>query len=143
MDWKQTLLIALITLVATKVLDHFVDVFSDKRNFRRRRRDLVLTEIEELKDQIGVIYEIASNWKNFDAKQQDYVEQFNRESQLLGKYNKYPNVAMAARAVTHQCKIVADIEKAGKGDLEQPKKKLGSLFAEFIDKCEEHLKEIV
>ncbi len=140
MEWSQTLLIALITLVATKVVDYFVGVFSEKREFRKKIRDRCLEEIEQLKDEVGIIYEIASNWKGFGDKEKDYAEVLSNESRLIGKYNKYPSVAMAARDTIHHCKIVMDMESKREISVGEAKKDLAKVFADFISECNNYLR---
>ncbi len=43
--------------------------FSEKREFNKFRREKTSDEIETLKNEIGILYELAANWKSFEEKQ--------------------------------------------------------------------------
>lgn len=50
MNWWQTLIVALSTLVVAKVIDLFVSKFTEKREFNKFRRDKITDEIEVIKN---------------------------------------------------------------------------------------------
>lgn len=142
MTWWQTLIVALSTLIVTKGIDFFISFLSEKRNFQKYRRERIYEEIEELKNEVGKIYELAANWMAFDAKQQKYVENFISDYELIGKFNKHPPVANAARDTIHWCKIVAHNEKKQSDDLIENKKELSEKFRVFLDACEDYINKL-
>jgi len=137
--WWQTLTVALTTYAVTKL----VDLFTEKRDFRKRRRDLALTDIEQLKDRIGTLYELAANWKGFDQKQSCYIEAFEADHELIGRINKYPPVAQVARDTIHWCKIVAAEEKQGSNSTVEHKKELAEKYRNFLCQCDDYLSGLI
>jgi len=69
MNWWQALIVALSTLIVTKVIDLFVSKFNEKRDFNKFRREKISDEIETLKNEMGKLIELAANWKSFEEKQ--------------------------------------------------------------------------
>lgn len=143
MVWWQTLLVALATYAVTKAVDHLLAISREKRDFKRHRRERAFAEIEELKDEIGRIYELSANWKAYDAKAEEYAKALTRDDYLVGKYNKYPDIAAAARDTVHWCKIVAFDEKSRQEDLIQNKKELSEKYKMFIRTCESYVETLV
>src|SRR5882672_10175827 len=89
--------LTLVVLAITKVIDYFAAIDKDKREFKNSRRDKVYAEIEELKNEVGTIYELSTNWQAYDSKAAKYLEAFNDDHKLIGNYNKYSEVAATAR----------------------------------------------
>jgi hypothetical protein len=143
MVWWQTLIVVLSTLVITKTVDFVISIYAEKRNFKKMRRELALKEIEELKNEVGIIYELAANWMAYKEKEEAYRSKFFTDYQLVGKYNKYPSIAQAARDAVHWCKIVADDERKSGDDLMKNKKELGEKFKLFLIACEDYLEKLV
>ncbi|WP_419662332.1 hypothetical protein [Desulfosarcina variabilis] len=73
MNWWQTLIVALSTLIVTKVIDLLISWITQKREFNRFRREKIAEEIEALKNEIGMLYELAANWKSYEEKQKSYL----------------------------------------------------------------------
>lgn len=143
MTWWQTLMVALITYAFTKFVDLAISFATERREFRKHRRDLALTDIEQLKDEIGTFYELAANWKGFDQKQSSYIEAFKADHELIGRINKYPPVAQAARDTIHWCKIVASDERQGANSTVENKKELSEKYRNFLGQCDEYLSSLV
>ncbi len=143
MSWWQTLIVALSTLVVTKVIDLFISRFNEKKEFNKHRRDRILDEIETLKDEIGKLIELAANWKSFEEKQGTYVANFEKDHELVGKFNKYPSIAQAARDTVHWCRIVASSEMRQTDDLIDNKKELGNKFKDFLSACDDYVNKMV
>lgn len=143
MVWWQTLVVALSTLVLTKTVDIVISVYAEKRNFKKMRRELALKEIEELKNEVGIIYELAANWMAYKEKEEAYKSKFLTDYHMVGKYNKYPVVAQAARDVIHWCKIVASDERESGYELIKNKNELGEKFKLFLVACEDYLETVV
>jgi len=122
MNWWQTLIVALSTLIVTKTIDFLVSKFSGKREFNKFRKEKISDEIETLKNEIGILYELAGNWKSFEEKQRSYLSNFENDHELIGKFNKYPSIAQAARDTVHLCRIVASSEMKHDDDLIESKK---------------------
>jgi hypothetical protein len=80
MVWWQTLVVVLSTLVITKTVDFVISVYAEKRNFKKMRRELALKEIEELKNEVGIIYELAANWMAYKEKEEAYRNKFLTDS---------------------------------------------------------------
>jgi hypothetical protein len=110
-----------------------------ERDFRKHLRERAFTEIEELKDEIGRLYELSANWKGYDAKADEYAKALAPDDYLIGKYNKYPDIARTARDTVHWCKIVAFDEKSRQEDLIQNKKELSEKYKNFIRACEAYI----
>lgn len=115
-------------------------IAKEKRDFKKYRREKAYGEIEDLKDSIGKLYELTANWKSHDSKAGEYDKAFINDHELIGKYNKYPEIAAAARDVVHWCKIVAFSERETRGrDLIENKKEK---HREFLQACEIHLDKL-
>jgi hypothetical protein len=144
LDWWQTLLVALGTYAGTKLVDHLLAISREKRDFRKHRRERAFSELEELKDEIGRLYELSANWKAYDIKAEEYVKALAHDDYLVGKYNKYPNVAAAARDTIHLCKIVAfdERERDRHGELISNKKELTVQYQAFIQVCDKYIESL-
>ena len=110
MEWWQTLLVALGTYGFTKFVDQLLTVWKDKRDFKLKRRDDTFAQIEDLKDQLGRMYELAINSKTYDYSTH-YLHHPDNQFSLIGKWNKYPEIADAAREVVYWCTVVRKIER--------------------------------
>jgi hypothetical protein len=143
MAWWQTLIVALSTLIVTKVIDLIVSNFSEKRQFNKLRRERIYNEIESLKNEIGKLYELAANWKSFEEKQSSYLTNFEKDHELIGNFNKYPSIAGAARDTIHWCRIVASCEMEHTRDLIENKKQLAEKFNLFLKTCDEFINSLV
>jgi hypothetical protein len=143
MNWWQTLIVALSTLIVTKVIDLFVAKFSEKREFNKFRRQNICNEIESLKNEIGKLFELAVNWKSFAEKQRKYLTNFENDHELVGKFNKYPSIAQAARDTVHWCKIIASCERRQTDDLIENKKELRNKFKIFLTACDDYMNSLV
>ncbi|RJP32958.1 MAG: hypothetical protein C4527_05190 [Candidatus Omnitrophota bacterium] len=62
MSWLQTLIVALSSFAFTKFIDMLISIIEEKRKFGKYKREMIYSEIEDLKNQVGVIYEISANW---------------------------------------------------------------------------------
>lgn len=143
MNWWQTLIVVLSTLIVTKLIDLFVSKFTEKREFNKFRREKVSDEIEALKNEIGKLFELAANWKSFEEKQRSYLTNFQNDHELVGKFNKYPSIAQAARDTVHWCRIVASCEMKQTDDLIENKKELGEKFKKFLTACDDYMNSLV
>jgi hypothetical protein len=143
MNWWQTLIVALSTLIVTKVLDLIFLKFTEKRELNKYRRERISDEMEALKDEIGKLCELALNWKSFEEKQRSYLTNFENDHELVGKFNKYPPIAQAARDAVHWCRIVASCEMKQTHDLIENKKELVSKFKLFLKTCDDYIKNLV
>ena len=133
----------LSTLVVTKGIDLFVSRFTEKREFNKFRREKITDEIEALKNEIGKLFELAENWKSFEEKQRSYLANFENDHELVGKFNKYPSIAQAARDTVHWCRIVASCEMKLTNDLIENKKELGEKFRKFLTTCDDYMNNMV
>ena len=127
----------------TKVIDLFVSKFTEKREFNKFRRENISDEIESLKNEIGKLLELAANWKSFEEKQRTYLTNFENDHELVGKFNKYPPIAQAARDTVHWCRIVASCEMKQTDDLIENKKELGNKFKIFLTACDDYMNSLV
>ena len=143
MTWWQTLIVALSTLIVTKGIDLLIAWFTEKREFNRFRREKTIEEIESLKNEIGKLFELAANWKAFEEKQRSYLANFENDHELVGRYNKYPSIAQAARDTVHWCRIVASCEMKQTHDLIENKKEMGEKFKKFLTACDDYINSMV
>jgi hypothetical protein len=143
MEWWQTLVVALCTYGFTKFVDHLIYISKEKREFKKTRRERMLTEIEELKDEVGRYFELASNWKSYEMKADKYKKMMLDDDHVIGKYNKYPDIVNAARDALHWCKIVSDDEKKRRDSLAGNKKELVNKYSAFIKICDKQLDNAV
>ena len=144
MSWWQALVVALATYAVTKLIDLLIVFTTEKREFKKHRRELALSDIEKLKDEVGTLYELAANWKSFGEKQKAYIEAFERDHELIGRLHKYPLIAPVARDAVHWCKIVAEEERSGgSGSTVEQKQELARKFKVFLDTCENYLDDLV
>lgn len=143
MTWWQTLVVALATYVVTRGADHVIAYFGEPRDFRKRRREFALHEIEQFKAEVGRYVELAANWQPHENKQSTYLELFESDYELIGRIKKYPSVAKAGRDALHWCKIVASEEQRNSGELPERKKELEEKYKTFLAKCDEYLESIV
>lgn len=144
MSWEQALAVALITYVVTKGTDLVAHRLSERREFRKRRRDMALQDLQEIKDQIGGLYELAGSWKGYNSKATHYQEAFGQDHVLVGRLHKYgPEVAQAGRDTLHWCMLVAADEKGQTHERHQTKKELADKHGEFLAACERYLDNLV
>ena len=143
MNWWQALIVALSTLIVTKLIDLFVSKFTEKREFNKFRREKISDEIEALKNEIGKLFELAENWKSFEEKQKSYLTNFQNDHELVGRSNKYPSIAQTARDTVHWCRIVASCEMKQTDDLIENKKELGAKFKKFLTACDDYMNSLV
>lgn len=143
MVWWQTLIVALATYAVTKLVDQLVTHLREPREFRKRRQELALQEIEQLKGDVGRYVELAANWKPYEWKESAYLDLPENDHELIGRLRKYPPVANAGRDALHWCKIVASEEKQLPGEPLEPKKELNEKYNIFLSKCDEYLDSIV
>lgn len=143
MNWWQALIVALSTLIVTRVLDFVLTMLTEKSELNKYRREKVSDEIEILKNEVGKLYELASNWKSFEEKQRSYLTNFENDHELVGKFNKYPQIAQAARDTVHWCRIVASCEMKQTDDLIENKKELGNKFIVFMSACDDYIDNLV
>jgi hypothetical protein len=118
-------------------------MFSEEREFNKFRRTKTTEEIEALKDEIGKLFELAANWKSFEEKQRSYLTNFENDHELVGKFNKYPSIAQAARDTVHWCRIVSSCEMRQTNDVIENKKEMGEKFKKFLTVCDDHIKGLV
>lgn len=142
MTWWQTLIVVLSTLIVTKVADLVVSMFTQKREFNKFKRERIYNEVESLKNEIGKLYELAANWKSFNEKHRSYLTGFEKDDELIGNFNKYPSIAVAARDAVHWCKIVATCERECTNDLIENKKELAEKFKLFLKTCDEFINSL-
>ena len=116
MEWWQTLVTALFTYAVTKIVDYIISSSQEERNFQKLRREKMLQEIEDLKDAVGRFYELAANWKSYEMKAEQYKNMMLNEDNLIGKYNKYPEIASQTRDLIHTCNIIMSAER---GDIQK------------------------
>ncbi|PMP96684.1 MAG: hypothetical protein C0168_01585 [Candidatus Aminicenantes bacterium] len=66
-------------MIATRILDVFISRLSEKREFKKKRRDLALSEIDEIRNEIGALYDLAANWMSYKFKKKYYIKLFKNE----------------------------------------------------------------
>ena len=130
--------------IIAKVVDFWFAILQEKRNFLRSGREKAREEIEELKNQVGTIYELSINWNAYEAKQGEYTKFFAKDYEVIGRYNKYPDIAAAARDTVHFCKVVAYGEREADrhGDLVSNKKELAALYQSFVQTCDKYIESL-
>ena len=87
--------------------------------------------------------ELSLNWKTFDQKQETYIQRFESDHEIIGRFKKYTTVANAARDTIHWCSIVASCEMRHSDDLVENKNELENKFQKFLKICDEFLDEIL
>jgi hypothetical protein len=125
-----------------RLLDFWLAIAKEKRDFKRFRWEKAYAEIEELKNAIGPLYELAANWKPYDSKLEQYHKAFTNDHELIGKFNKFPELAAAARDLVHWCKIAASSEMEISQDLINNKKELQQKQRAFLQACDAQLEKL-
>lgn len=143
MNWWQALTVALLTLVVSTGLNLLVSRFNEKKEFNKFRREKHANEIESLKNKMGILLELAANWKPFEEKKRPYLTEFENDYKLVGTFNKYPSIAEAARDTVQWCRIVASCEMKLTDDLIENKKELGKQFSNFLTTCDDYMNSMV
>ena len=133
--------------IITKVLDFCLAILQEKRAVKRSRREKAREEIEELKNQIGTIYELSSYWKGYEEKLGEYAKFFATDHEVIGRFNKYPDIAAVARDTVHLCKVVAHDEREmlntdPRQDLILNRKELTVKYQTFIQACDKYLESL-
>ena len=123
--------------------EYAISWFTEKREFNRYRREKITDEIEDLKNEIGKLFELTANWKSYEEKQRSYLTNFENDHELVGRFNKYPPIAQAARDTVHWCRIVASCEMRQTNNLIENKKEMGEKFKIFLTTCDEYMKSLV
>ena len=143
MGWWQTLVVALLTYGVTKGVDFTLSFLAEKREFKKYRREKIYIDIEDLKNEVGILVELAANWKSFENKKESYIDVFTNDHELIGKFNKYPFVAHSAREVVHLCKIIASDEKENRNEVHENKKVMHDKYNKFLSICENYIDGLV
>jgi len=136
-------LVASVTAIWRLPTDRRTSQVSHQREgWKKHRRERALQDIDELKDRIGALYELASSWKGFEQKKKHYLTAFQDDHTLLGRFHKYGSVAQAARDVLHWCMFVMDAER-GAGGTRELKTQLNNKHKAFLCECENHLDSLL
>jgi hypothetical protein len=143
MEWWQGLVVAVTTYAVTKLVDHFIAISQYRHEFKKKKTENAFAEIEDLKDEVGRLYERSANWKSYEMKADDYEKALANDDYLIGKYNKYPEISRAARETVHYCKIVAYDEREHKDDVVKSKKELSAKYKEFIVVCNNYIEQML
>ncbi len=143
MIWWQSALITGSSIVLGWILNVWAESIKEKRQFKRFRREKAFEEIEALKSEVGIIFELATNWKAFDEKRSEYSDRFSGDYQLIGKYSKYPDIAVSARDVLHLCKLIASKEKNMGDELPELKSELSAKYRNFLSACDKTLDNLI
>jgi hypothetical protein len=141
MEWLSALIISLSTLIVSKALDLWAQSVSYRREFHKFRKQRIYEEIEELRNVIGNMYELASKWDSFEDKKNPYSELRSTVDLMLGKINKYPTISIAARDMIHKCQLVISAERSYK-DVESLKEGLHNANKEFVQVCDHYLEKL-
>jgi hypothetical protein len=140
--------------ILAKVFDFWIAILKEKRDFVRSGKEQAREEIEQLKNQVGTIYELSINWKAYREKQVEYENFFAKDYEVIGRCNKYPGIAAAARDAVHLCKIVASRERdqfstAASGDMDSntadlvsSKEALVAQYQAFIQTCDKYIESL-
>ncbi len=139
---KVPVIIVLLTIIVTKLLDLLTSLLNEKREFKKYIRNKSYNEIEELKEELGKLVELASNWKGYDQKEAEYRKNFVNDHELIGRFNKYPPIANYARDTIHWCAIVASCEKKVSDDLIENKKELKEKYKLFLQECDKYINSL-
>lgn len=83
--------------IITKGLDFWFATLQEKRDFIRSGREKAREEIEELKNQVGTIYELSSLGKDIARKPEILRHSLPRITRESAPCNKYSDIAMVAR----------------------------------------------
>ena len=146
MSWLKLLevpiIIVLLTYIVTKLFDFLISIWSEKREFQKFKREKTYNEIEELKEELGKLVELTSNWKGYDQKEEEYINNFYNDHELLGKYSKYPTIANSLREILLQCKIVASCERDFDKATIKEKEELNNKYEKFLKKCDDHINRL-
>jgi hypothetical protein len=135
MEWWQGFLIAIGTYAATKAVDELLAWFREKRDFRKFRREKACTEIEELKNKIGQIYEYACD-EEFDS---DGYHKVAEECYfLIGRSNKYPEIAEAGRATVDLCCAIETSRGSKDEESREYRSDLPGRFRRFLEACDKY-----
>jgi hypothetical protein len=121
------------------ILSSLNAIAKEKRDFKRYRREKEYSEIEGLKNAVGTLYELSANWQAYEDKKAEYARIFQKDYELIGQFNKFPEVAATARDTVHWCKVVAYSESEHRNELIEQKKELGEKYRAFIKACDKHL----
>jgi len=136
-------LLTILGGMLTKTFEFILAGFQQKRDFRRFRREKAYAEIEELKNEIGWVYQMGVNWKPIESKLSEYQKMMDSEERIIGRYNKYPEIASTAKDVVHWCKIVCFGEREHSVDVVQTKKELADKYKGFLKACDEYTESLV
>ena len=141
MEWWQTLLVALGTYGFTKLVDQLLSVWKEKRDFKLKRRDDTVAQIEHLKNELGKLYELAINAKTYEYSGH-YLKHPDNQFDLIGKWNKYPEIANAARDVVYWCSLARKVEKDPERQREH-EEDLRMVYQTFLQVSDEFINRLV
>ena len=94
-----TLIISIITFVLVILITAYFKLEFKKKYDKYK-------EIENFKNKIGIIYEIAMSHKSSQQKQNEYKLHSARIDELIGKFNKYESIAEIGRLVKRESEFV-------------------------------------
>jgi len=134
--------------IVAKVIDIWASILKEKRDFIRSGREKAREEIDELKNEVGTIYELSISGKVYREKQLEYEKFFAKEHEVIGRYNKYPDIAQAARDTLHFCKIIRsderdrEIRHLDSSDLLKNTEALTAQYQAFIQACNSYIQTL-
>jgi hypothetical protein len=83
------------------------------------------------------------NWKPIESKLSEYQKMMDNEERIIGRYNKYPEIASTAKDVVHWCKIICFGEREHLVDVVQTKKELVEKYKTFLECCDKYIESLV
>lgn len=147
-DFTKSIILALLGGglaggIIAKLLEFWFASLQDKRDFRRSRREKACAEIEELRNQISVFYQLCISWDEHKATLPDLAIFMAKEHEVIGRCSKYPKIAAAAQDTVHFCKIVlSDAQKQEMRDLTSTKRELATKHRAFIQACDKYIESL-
>lgn len=143
MNWlREPIVVVLLTYMGTKFFDFLISIWNEKREFLKFKKEKIYNEIEELKNELGKLVELAAIWKGYDQKEKAYINNLDKDHELIGRFNKYTSIANYARDTVHWCKIVASCEKECTNDLIENKEELAKKYRLFLQKCNDYINSL-
>jgi hypothetical protein len=126
--------------IITKVLDFWFATLQEKRDFVRSGKEKAREEIEELKNQVGTIYELSINWNTHMAKHSEYEKFFAKDYEVIGRFNKYPDIATAASERDRDRLILSG--EQDRIDLDSTREALRAQYQAFIQTCDKYIESL-
>lgn len=127
MSWWQSFIVAISSILITKIFDDWLSARKEKREATRKE----IQRLEEFESEISFYFEIFSNYRDLNYKEKYFVELHDKQFILLSKINKHKELYQILREFFHNIDcLIDDLRKSN--DNTQTKDDFKKSYDDFV-----------